>query len=147
MAELNIEIKNTSELPLPSYQTEGSAGFDFRAVLVAPITLQPRQRAVIPTGLHIALPVGYELQIRGRSGLAAKHGIGLVNGVGTIDSDYRGEIRVILINHGDEPFVINHGDRIAQGVAARYEKVVWMLVDDLDATDRGHGGLGSTGKA
>jgi len=146
MNELTIDIKNTSNQPAPTYQTEGSAGFDFCANLTEAIILQPRQRAIVPTGIHIALPVGYELQVRGRSGLAAKHGIGLVNGVGTIDSDYRGEIGVILINHGDEPFDINPGDRIAQGIVARYEKVSWNVVDDLEVTDRGAGGFGRTGK-
>jgi dUTP pyrophosphatase len=142
-----IEINNTSDLPLPSYQTEGSAGFDLRANLDQPVVIEPKQQAIVPTGIRIALPVGYELQLRGRSGLAAKHGIGLVNGVGTIDSDYRGEIHMILINHGNEPFTINHGDRIAQGIVARYEQVAWKQVDALDETERGQGGLGSTGKA
>lgn len=145
MSALKIKIQNTSELPLPSYQTEGAAGFDFCAAIEQPITIEPKGRAIIPTGVHVALPLGYELQVRGRSGLAAKHGIGLVNGVGTIDSDYRGEIRVILVNHGGEPFVINRGDRIAQGVVARYERVEWVPTDTLDDTPRGRGGFGSTG--
>ena len=101
---------------------------------------------MVPTGIHIALPDGYELQIRGRSSLAAKHGIGLVNGVGTIDSDYRGEIRVILINHGQEPFAIEHGDRIAQAVVARYETAEFIESDELEPTQRGEGGFGSTGR-
>lgn len=147
MTQLNIAIKNTSGLPLPLYQTEGSAGFDLRAAVTEPLVIAPRQRAIVPTGIHVALPSGHELQIRGRSGLAAKHGIGLANGIGTVDSDYRGEIRVILVNHSDEPFNINRGDRIAQGVIARYERVRWQEADDLDETTRGHSGFGSTGAA
>jgi dUTP pyrophosphatase len=145
MNDLPIRIKNTSDLPLPEYQSEGAAGFDFRANLEQTVTIRPHERAIVPTGIHIALPAGYELQLRGRSGLAAKYGIGLVNGVGTIDSDYRGEIRAILINHGNEAFVIEHGDRIAQGVIARYERAAWEPADELEQTDRATGGFGSTG--
>jgi dUTP pyrophosphatase len=146
MASVKIKIKNTSGLPLPEYQTPGAAAFDMRAVVSKALVLQPKERAVVPTGIHIALPDGYELQIRGRSSLAAKHGIGLVNGVGTIDSDYRGEIRVILINHGQEPFAIEHGDRIAQAVVARYETAEFIESDELEPTQRGEGGFGSTGR-
>lgn len=145
MKRLVVPVNNTSNLPLPEYQTTGSAGMDLLAAIDKKVTLSPGQRLAIPTGIHVALPAGYELQVRGRSGLAAKHGIGLVNGVGTIDSDYRGEIQVILINMGDKPFDINRGDRIAQAVISRYEVVEWRLKSDLDETDRGKGGLGSTG--
>ena len=146
MNTLSVQIMNISDLPLPTYHSDGSAGMDFRANVAEPVIISPQTRAIVPTGIHVALPQGYELQIRGRSGLAAKYGISLVNGVGTIDSDYRGEIQVILINTGDQPFTINHGDRIAQGIVARYERVEWQLSQDLDATGRGAGGLGSTGR-
>lgn len=145
MSVVPIKILNTSDLPLPDYATDGSAGFDFRASLLETVMIAPGERAMVPTGIHVALPQGYELQVRARSGLAAKYGIGLVNGIGTIDSDYRGEIKVILINHGDKPFEINRGDRIAQGVVARYDKAVWDQVDTLDETGRNSGGFGSTG--
>lgn len=145
MSELHIPVMSTSGLDLPIYQTVGAAGFDFLAAIDDPITIEPHARAIVPTGLHVALPAGCELQIRGRSGLAAKFGIGLVNGIGTIDSDYRGEIAVILINHGDAPFIINRGDRIAQGIIARYERIAWKPVESLDETERGKGGFGSTG--
>jgi dUTP pyrophosphatase len=144
---VKIEIMNTSDLPLPAYQTAGAAAFDLRATVTDSITMQPHERAIVPTGIHIALPQGYELQLRGRSGLAAKHGVGLVNGIGTIDSDYRGEIHVILINHGSEPFVIDRGDRIAQAVVARYETAEWQESDSLEVTSRGTGGFGSTGRS
>lgn len=142
-----IKIMNTSDLPLPEYQTAGAAAFDARAAIDAPLTIEPHAWLIVPTGIHIALPDGYELQVRGRSGLAAKHGIGLVNGIGTIDSDYRGEIKVILINYSDEPFTIERGDRIAQCVVSKYERAEWELVDELDETDRGHGKFGSTGRS
>jgi dUTP pyrophosphatase len=145
MDTTTIQIRNTSDLPLPQYQTDGAAGFDFVAAIDEPIILAPGERHAVPTGLYIALPTGFELQLRARSGLAFKFGIGLVNGVGTIDTDYRGEIKVLLINHGHEPFTINHGDRIAQGIISRYERITWKPVDALDETDRGHGGFGSTG--
>lgn len=137
---------NTSDLPLPAYQTDGAACFDLLANIVEAVTIEPHQRAIIPTGIHVAIPVGYELQIRGRSGLAARHSVGVAQGIGTIDSDYRGEIQVILINHGDEPFVIKRGDRIAQSTVAPTYRVEWQLVDELDETSRGHGKFGSTGK-
>lgn len=130
---------------IPAYETEGSAGMDLRADLEESISLEPGGRALIPTGLFIELPQGYEAQIRARSGLAIKQGVGLVNGVGTIDSDYRGEIKVALINWGQEPVVIQDGDRIAQMVIARYERITWKQVDELGDTKRGAGGFGHTG--
>ncbi|MCQ4635956.1 dUTP diphosphatase [Anaerovorax odorimutans] len=141
-----MEIKIRSERGyLPSYETEGAAGMDLRASLKSPITLEPGERVLVPTGLYIELPQGFEAQVRARSGLAIKRGIGLVNGVGTIDSDYRGEIKVALINWGKDPFIINDGERIAQMVVARYEKVVWKLTGELEETERGGGGFGHTG--
>lgn len=130
---------------LPAYETDGSAGMDLRAYLEEPVTLAPMERALIPTGLYLAVPQGYEAQVRARSGLAVKHGIGLVNGIGTIDSDYRGEVKVALINWGSEPFTIENGDRIAQLVIAAYERVTWEETDSLDETERGEGGFGHTG--
>ncbi len=141
---MKVRIKSDSGT-LPFYETEGSAGMDLKAYIDDPITLKPGQRMLIPTGLYIELPVGYEAQIRARSGLAIKKGIGLVNGIGTIDSDYRGEIKVILINWGDEDFVIENGDRIAQMVIAKYERVEWEQSDNLSDTERGSGGFGHTG--
>lgn len=141
---MKIKIRSVSG-ELPSYETEGSAGMDLRAFLDKPAVLRPGERMLIPTGLSIELPVGYEAQIRARSGLAVKKGIGLVNGIGTIDSDYRGDIGVILINWGEEDFVVNNGDRIAQMVIARYERVEWETVSDLSETERGTGGFGHTG--
>lgn len=131
--------------PLPEYATPLSAGVDLRANLEQPLTLNPLERAVIPTGLHIALPQGYEAQVRPRSGLAARHGLTLLNSPGTIDADYRGEIGVILVNLSREPFVVNDGERIAQLVVARYEQVEWSLVEQLDTTQRGEGGFGHSG--
>ena len=141
---MKVKIKSDSGT-LPFYETEGSAGMDLKAYIEEPVTLKPGQRMLVPTGLYIELPVGYEAQIRARSGLAIKKGIGLVNGVGTIDSDYRGEIKVILINWGDEDFVIENGDRIAQMVIAKYERIEWEKVDSLSDTERGSGGFGHTG--
>ena len=134
-------------LELPRYETAGSAGMDLRAALpeAEPVTLQPGEWRLIPTGLSIALPEGYEAQVRPRSGLAARHAISCVNTPGTVDSDYRGEIKVNLINHGREPFTIQRGDRIAQMVIAPVIQAVWEEVDDLGATERGAGGFGSTG--
>ena len=129
----------------PEYETSGSAGMDIRAHLDAPMELLPGKRALIPTGLFMEIPVGYEVQIRARSGLAIKHGIGLVNGIGTIDSDYRGEIKVPLINWGEEAFTINDGDRIAQMVVCKYEQAELVKVDNLSETVRGAGGFGHTG--
>jgi len=143
---VNIRIINRSPHPLPAYETPLSAGMDLRAYLKDPVTLQPGERKLIPTGLHIALPEGYEAQIRPRSGLAYKHGITLLNSPGTIDADYRGEIKVILANLSDKPFTVHDGDRIAQMVIARYEQAHWQLTDQLDETERGTGGFGSTGQ-
>ncbi len=144
---MEIRIINQSHHPLPSYSTPLSAGMDLRANLDEPITLQPLQRCLVPTGLRMALPAGYEAQVRPRSGLALKHGITVLNTPGTIDADYRGEIGIILINLSQEPFVINDGERIAQMVIARHEQPVLLEVDTLDDTERGEGGFGHTGKA
>lgn len=130
---------------MPEYATEQSAGMDLKANIGEPVVLAPLQRAMIPTGLYIALPEGTEAQIRPRSGLAARHGITVLNSPGTVDADYRGEIRVILVNLSDEPFTVNPGERIAQMVIARYERVVWEESETLDETERGAGGFGSTG--
>ncbi|MDD2484115.1 MAG: dUTP diphosphatase [Eubacteriales bacterium] len=140
-----IKITTLSE-ELPAYETEGSAGMDLRALLEEPLTIKPGKRALVPTGLAIELPRGFEAQIRARSGLAVKHGIGLVNGIGTIDSDYRGEIKIALINWGEEDFIINDKDRIAQLVVSKYETVAWQKVESLSESDRGNGGFGHTGK-
>ncbi|MEM7036931.1 MAG: dUTP diphosphatase [Bacteroidota bacterium] len=145
---VTIDIVNTSGQPVPFYATEQSAGMDLHAANAAPITLEPGQRVLVPTGLHIALPVGYEAQIRPRSGLAYKHGLTVLNAPGTIDADYRGEIGVLLINHGEAPFTIEQGERIAQMVVAAHARVEWNTVnqvDELGATTRGAGGFGHTG--
>ena len=135
----------TAEGEPPKYETDGASGMDLRANLEAPVTLMPGERSLIPTGLRIELPAGYEAQVRARSGLAAKHGIGLVNGIGTIDSDYRGEIKICLINWGSEPFEINDGDRVAQMIVAKYTRAEIEIVDSLSDTIRGEGGFGHTG--
>ena len=140
-----IKIINKSEHELPSYQTTASAGMDLRANNEDPIMLKPLERAIIPTGIYIELPVGYEAQIRPRSGLAGKKGISLVNSPGTIDADYRGEIGVILVNLSNEPFTVEKGERIAQMVIAKHEQAQWVLVDELGESERGAGGFGSTG--
>lgn len=145
MTEIVVNIVNKSNNPLPAYETEGSAGLDLRAWLENTVVLHPGERTLIPTGLHIALPVGYEAQIRPRSGLALKKGVSLVNSPGTIDSDYRGDVGVIVINHGQEDLVVNSGDRICQMVIKKYERVKWNLTDSLDETERGEGGFGHTG--
>lgn len=142
---VQVSIINRSHHNLPSYSTPLSAGMDIRANLDAPITLQPGERRLIPTGLFIALPEGYEAQIRPRSGLAIKHGITVLNSPGTIDADYRGEIGIIIINHSDKAFVIEDGERVGQMVVARYERVAWNETDTLDETERGAGGFGHTG--
>ena len=142
---MKIKIVNKSKHPLPEYATPGSAGMDLRANIDAPITLAPGERKLISTGIYIALPVGYEAQIRPRSGLALKYGIGLANMLGTCDADYRGEIGVILINLGQEDFVVNDGERIAQMVIAKHETAEWEVVEELDKTERGEGGYGHTG--
>jgi len=145
---VNVRIARTdtaTDLPLPSYETDGAAGMDLRAAVHADLILEPGTRAAVPTGIRIALPPGYEAQVRPRSGLARKHGIGMVNSPGTIDSDYRGEVQVLLINHGDEPFTVRRGERIAQMVVAPVARVSWEEADDLDDTARGAGGFGHTG--
>jgi len=142
-----IKIINKSSHPLPSYQTSQSAGMDLRANNPEPIVLKPLMRAIVPTGLFIELPEGYEAQIRPRSGLAAKKGIGLVNSPGTIDADYRGEIGVIVVNLSNEDFIIENGERIAQMVIAKHEIAIWNEVESLNESDRGVGGFGSTGAA
>ena len=144
--EVSISIINRSPHPLPAYATGGASGMDLRAFIAAPITLAPLQRAVVDTGISIALPFGYEAQIRPRSGLAFHHGITVLNSPGTIDSDYRGEISILLINMADESFYLQDGDKIAQLVIARYESVRWQLVSSLDTTARGDKGYGSTGR-
>jgi len=138
-------LPHAAGLPLPSYATQGSAGMDLLAAVAAPVTIGPGQRALIPTGLSIALPAGYELQIRPRSGLALRHGITLPNSPGTIDEDYRGEIQVIVLNTGDEAFVVERGMRIAQAVLAPVSRAAWVEVEELDTTARSAGGFGSTG--
>lgn len=143
---MKIKIVNHSHHALPQYATALSAGLDLRANLEEDITLQPMERRLVPTGLSIALPEGYEAQVRPRSGLALKHGITLLNTPGTIDADYRGEIGVIMVNLSDTPFNIADGDRIAQLVIARYEQAEWEAVEALDSTERGDGGFGHTGK-
>ena len=142
---MTVKIINSSKHPLPSYETSSSAGMDLKANLDKPIILKPMDRAIIKTGLFIALSKGYEAQVRPRSGLAAKNGITVLNAPGTIDADYRGEIGVILINLSTENFTINDGDRIAQLVIANYEHAIWNEVDILEETKRGKGGFGSTG--
>jgi dUTP pyrophosphatase len=142
-----VKIINKSSHPLPSYQTSQSAGMDLRANNPEPIVLKPLMRAIVPTGLFIELPEGYEAQIRPRSGLAAKKGIGLVNSPGTIDADYRGEIGVIVVNLSNDDFTIENGERIAQMVIAKHEVASWQEVESLNESDRGSGGFGSTGTA
>lgn len=142
---MEVKIVNKSPFKLPEYATIHSAGMDMRANLNESIIIQPLQRVMVPTGVHIQLPDGYEAQIRPRSGLAAKHGIGIVNSPGTIDADYRGEIKIILVNLSNEPFTLNPGERVAQMVIARYEKAVWKECDSLEESERGEGGFGSTG--
>ena len=142
---IKIRVVNRGHQQLPAYATPQSAGMDLRANLDAPITLHPMERRLIPTGLHIALPEGYEAQVRPRSGLALKHGLTVLNTPGTIDADYRGEIGVVLINLSQDDFVINDGERIAQMVIARHEQGDLVVVEELDQTERGEGGYGHTG--
>lgn len=142
---MKIKIINKSKHPLPKYQTEQSAGMDLYANISEPITLASLERKIIPTGLFISLPKGYEAQIRPRSGLAAKHGITCLNSPGTIDADYRGEIGIVLANLSSDSFTINDGERIAQMVIAKHETITWEEVSDLDETERGEGGFGSSG--
>lgn len=143
---MKCKIINRSGHPLPAYATPSSAGMDLTANIEEPIVIAPLGRAMVPTGIHIALPEGMEAQVRPRSGLAAKAGVTVLNAPGTVDADYRGEIKVILVNLSGEPFTVNPGERIAQMVVARYERVEWELCDELDETLRGEGGFGSTGK-
>lgn len=142
---MNVQIINKSKHATPNYETEGAAGMDLRANIEEAITLKPLERAIIKTGLFIALPVGFEAQVRPRSGLAAKKGITVLNSPGTVDADYRGEIGVILVNLSSENFVVNDGERVAQLVIAKHERVHWKEVTVLDETERGSGGFGSTG--
>lgn len=142
---LNVKVINKGHQPLPAYASSQSAGMDLRANIDESIVLHPMERRLVPTGLHIALPQGFEAQIRPRSGLALKHGITVLNTPGTIDADYRGELMVLLINFSDTDFVINDGERIAQMVVARHEQIEFQLVDELDDTERGAGGYGHTG--
>ncbi|EKY09061.1 dUTP diphosphatase [Capnocytophaga sp. Marseille-Q4570] len=141
-----VKIINTSTNELPAYQTAGAAGLDIRANLEEPIVLAPLQRTLVPTGLFLEIPEGYEVQVRPRSGLAAKHGITVINAPGTIDSDYRGEVKVPIVNLSDESFTIAHGERIAQMIFAKYERVTFQQVEELSDTQRGTAGFGSTGK-
>lgn len=143
---MKVKVVNKSRHALPEYATSLSAGLDLRANLDEPIVLGSLQRVLVPTGLFISLPEGYEAQVRPRSGLAAKKGITVLNSPGTIDADYRGEIKVILVNLSQEPFLVEDGERIAQMVVARHEQIQWEQVEVLDETDRGEGGFGSTGK-
>ena len=142
---LTIKVVNKGHQPLPQYATAESAGLDLRANLDAPIVLQPLEHCLVPTGLHIALPTGYEAQVRPRSGLAFKHGITVLNSPGTIDADYRGEVGVLLVNLSQTPFTINDGERIAQMVIARHEQAEFLPVEQLDESERGEGGFGHTG--
>lgn len=143
---MHVKIqKQYDDALLPQYQTKHAAAMDVHAYLAEPLTLQPLERAMIPTGLAFELPEGTELQVRARSGLSMKHGITMVNGIGTIDADYRGELHILVINLGQEPFTIEHGLRVAQLLVARYEKVTWQPVGTLAESDRGTGGFGSTG--
>ncbi len=142
---MKVKIVNKSSFPSPAYATPLSAGMDLRANITEPISLEPLQRVLVPTGLYIALPEGFECQVRPRSGLAVKHGITVLNSPGTVDADYRGELRTLLVNLSDKAFVIEPGERIAQMVIARHEHVEWKEVEVLDETERGEGGFGSTG--
>jgi dUTP pyrophosphatase len=151
MKDITVSVRplpHFEGLDLPAYETLGAAGMDVRAAIPEgeAITLAPGQRDMVPTGLSVAIPHGYEIQMRPRSGLSAKHGITCLNSPGTIDSDYRGELKVILINHGAEPFVIKRGERIGQMVLAPVTRIIWQAVESLDETDRGSGGFGSTGR-
>lgn len=143
---IEVLVQNESSYELPFYATKAAAGVDLKAVITAPVTLKPLERKIIGTGLKIALPEGYEAQVRPRSGLAAKHGISVLNAPGTIDADYRGEIGVILVNLSNDPFTVEPGERIAQLVLAKHEQIDWKLTAQLTETDRGSGGFGSTGK-
>lgn len=143
---MKMKIINRSAFDLPRYETPLSAGMDVRADMAESIVLRPLERAMVPTGLYVELPAGYEMQVRPRSGLAARHGITVLNSPGTVDADYRGEVRVILVNLSNEPFEVKPGERIAQLVVARHERAEWEVVDSLSETERGQGGFGSTGR-
>lgn len=143
---MKVKVVNTSAHPLPAYATAYSAGLDLRANLESPITLKPLERILVPTGLFIELPKGFEAQIRPRSGLAFKNGITVLNSPGTIDADYRGEVKVLLVNLSNSEFVIENGERVAQMVVAKHETIVWEQTESLEETDRGSGGFGHTGK-
>ncbi len=143
---ITVPVQNESDFDLPTYATKAAAGADLKAAIQTALTLQPLERKIVPTGLKIALPEGYEAQVRPRSGLAAKHGITVLNTPGTIDADYRGEIGVILVNLSNSPFTIEPGERIAQLVVAKFEQIDWKLTQELTETARGEGGFGSTGK-
>jgi dUTP pyrophosphatase len=149
MTPLKIRINRvsdtTKDVPLPAYATDGAAGMDIHAAVVTPMTILPGATVLVPTGFSVEIPVGFEAQVRPRSGLAVKHSIGIMNAPGTIDSDFRGEVKVILTNHGSGDYVVNRGDRIAQMVIARYERVVWEETTELSETSRGAGGFGHTG--
>lgn len=140
-----VKVINQSNNPLPSYQTQHAAGIDLMAFLYEKLSIEPGKRALVSTGLFVEIPIGFEIQIRPRSGLAFKHGVTVLNSPGTIDADYRGEIKVLLINHGDSAFEVNSGDRIAQMVLAKHEEIDWEIVTSLNETSRGTGGYGSTG--
>ncbi len=142
---MHINIINHSNNPLPQYATDGASGMDLKANLTENLVIKAGEWALVPTGIHIKIPQGYEAQVRARSGLALKYGIALLNGIGTIDSDYIGEIKVILINHSKTDFVVQHSDRIAQLIIAKYEHITWQQVIELSETQRGEGGFGSTG--
>ena len=146
MKKLGVRIINRSNNPLPQYATQGAAGMDIRAHIPAPVVLQPLERSLVPTGLYIQLPEGYEAQVRPRSGLAINHGITCLNSPGTVDADYRGELKVILINLSNEPHTVQPGDRIAQMVIQRVEQVEWIKVNEIEDTARGEGGFGHTGR-
>lgn len=143
--QMAVNIVNRSNNPLPAYETASSAGMDLRANLAEPLAMKPLQRVMVPTGLYVEIPVGHEAQVRPRSGLAAKFGITVLNSPGTIDADYRGEIKVILVNLSADEFVIHHGDRIAQMIISKHERAIWNSVDTLTETSRGSGGFGHTG--
>jgi dUTP pyrophosphatase len=143
---MNIRIVNTSHHPLPAYETNASAGMDLRAFMSADVVMKPLERALIPTGLFISLPPGFEAQVRPRSGLAIKKGVTVLNTPGTIDADYRGEVKVILVNLSNEDFIVRDGDRIAQMIISAHEQAEWIRVEELDETGRGVGGFGSTGQ-
>lgn len=143
---MQLKVINKSNHALPAYETAHAAGLDLRASITEQIIIKPLQRCLIPTGLFIELPIGYEAQIRPRSGLAYKHGVTVLNSPGTIDADYRGELKVLLVNLSDTDFVINDGERIAQMVVAKHETIVWQTAEELSSTDRGEGGYGHTGK-